>query len=187
MKGMPRDRVELGELLHHLRGSTSRPGEIATMLHVSRQTYWRLEAGKTSAAPYAEDLDRIYGAEGALREAIIRIEQGRWDPWRVDEPRRLHIHRWPTAHHGIVWIRLKPDRHATVSTHHVDLVWGKWRSSVELELPPAGVTLVTGKSRDAVTAVDITLTVDPAAYALFGIDEPTTSPRVDIRGRWVTV
>lgn len=155
---------------------------------LSDSTLYRYErAERVIHVKHAELLDRHYGTgNGWLREAIVRLNSGTWQPWRDESPRLDHYHTWPPEYVGSVWVCIRPNPRAINQEHRVVLLWGSWRRDVGVVLGEDGLSLTTGKGMDRTTVL-IEVRVQPMAHVLFGVDEQrAVGPTLDIRKGWVS-
>lgn len=191
MEKIPQDSAELGAALRRLRGSSS----LRTLAardpsgSVSKSTLGRFEIGShIPPLRLAETLDHVYDANGWLSLAIRSLRASRWDPWReTDLPSISHSGGWPAEYSGDVWIRVIPNVRAAGREHALSLRWGPWVNNLRLELPPDGISLVTGKDIDR-NEVPVTcqLSSQLPVFAVYGASVPLpTETSMDIRTRWV--
>jgi len=179
------DGPELGSLLRQRRqalGLSLR--QLAKLCYLDTSTLSRYETGGRIPAHRAALLDRAYDAEGVVASAVLGAARRPWRPDLSEQPKRLHVHRWPAEHCGAVWMHVIPSTGNIGSRHLVRLQWGPWHRLLVLpSLIPQGAAAWTGKGVDSRHAVDLTCEMSPAAFAVFGLNDPPEGA-IDIRAGW---
>lgn len=156
---------------------------------ISRSQLSRYEHANLPPLKHADHLDKLYGGGGWVAMSIKSLWRSRWDPWSGDSEewaRKNHFGCWPADYSGMVWIKIKPKPTEIDTTVEVDLEWGPWGNTITVDLPKEGVTIATGKARDA-DGISRTCNVQAnrPVFTLFGAGEDLDNENVvDVRRGW---
>jgi formylglycine-generating enzyme required for sulfatase activity len=98
-------------------------------------------------------------------------------------PHGLHIHTWPAAYSGKVWIRILPTGETAGKNHDIKLRWGPWRMDINEPVGDSGLALSTSKGADD-SSTPCQVQVIPAARVLFGVGDALNGDVLDIGAGW---
>lgn len=201
--GIPRTAIELGDGMRALRTRGLRAieqdqirglGKIGSQGHVyavvlSKSTLSRYELGNLPPLELAEHLDQLYGADGWIELGLRTLWRSRWRPWSGTSalPECQHFIAWAASYAGPVWIKIVPASPNVGQEHRLALRWGPWRHDVWARLDKNGVTLTTGKARDAGgIAVTFSIASDKKVHVLHGAGQDLHGEEeLDIREGWL--